>query len=349
VELLHVAAYPSHQLLQQFMLQDLTTAQRGTAANAGNLFAHRAPWFDETCRLYRLFEVVTSPDSATGQIPNANATFYPRVTGKININAIWDKQILQAICDVNTSNQLQTSATIDTMFTSMMKLRSTPAGAAYLPGPTNLTAAQVAALNTALPATAGANAMTTSLAVDRPFLPLTTGVGPGSPADNQFVNARGIEDTILRSDGSGNSTISPTRATTLDNGLRLFQNPNFSNGTHPAVRYELLTKIFNRLTVRSNVFAVWVTVGFFEVENDQTTPPTLGKEIGRTEGRNVRHRMFAIVDRSVFTQKPYLTASPPSVPTRFSMNSVDPNNPVSPATVTPATNPSPVLYFSVID
>ncbi|MFN4259211.1 MAG: hypothetical protein ACK4RK_07920 [Gemmataceae bacterium] len=65
-------------------------------------------------------------------------------------------------------------------------------------------------------------------------------------------------------------------------------------GGHEYHRYELLTKIHNNITTRSNVFAVWVTVGFFEVGPDGS----IGREIGRAENRHVRHRMFAIIDRS---------------------------------------------------
>jgi hypothetical protein len=58
---------------------------------------------------------------------------------------------------------------------------------------------------------------------------------------------------------------------------------------------EALRKVMNNITFTSNVFAVWLTVGFFEV--DPATNNVV-QEIGKAENRQVRHRMFAIVDRS---------------------------------------------------
>src|SRR5207244_2881464 len=79
---------------------------------------------------------------------------------------------------------------------------------------------------------------------DRPFWPFSVGVIPPS---GQFSHGGGISETFLR----------------------LFPR---SRALHPYLENELLTKISNHLTTRSNVFAVWLTVGFFEVTDGSTRP-----------------------------------------------------------------------------
>jgi hypothetical protein len=78
---------------------------------------------------------------------------------------------------------------------------------------------------------------------------------------------------------------------------------------HPYQRNALLQKIYNNLTPTSNVFAVWWTVGYFEVLDETVRPARLGAEIGRSENRHVRHRFFAIVDRSALKIFSAMTAS----------------------------------------
>src|SRR5207244_3711563 len=66
-------------------------------------FQHRVPWFDEglsgqSYRLYRLFEFLATGPRGAGMTPGT------RVPGRININTIWDAEILLALCDPQTSN-----------------------------------------------------------------------------------------------------------------------------------------------------------------------------------------------------------------------------------------------------
>src|SRR5262249_5861233 len=59
-----------------------------------------------------------------------------------------------------------------------------------------------------------------------------------------------------------------------------------------------LQKIFNNISTTSNIFAVWWTVGYFEVVDETVRPQRLRAEVGRAEGRHIRHRFFAILDHS---------------------------------------------------
>jgi hypothetical protein len=68
--------------------------------------------------------------------------------------------------------------------------------------------------------------------------------------------------------------------------------------THPYQALSLLQKVHGNISTTSNVFAVWWTVGYFEVVDESVRPQRLGQEIGRSQNRHVRHRFFAIVDRS---------------------------------------------------
>jgi hypothetical protein len=194
-------------------------------------------------------------------------TMGDRIPGKININTLWDvndPRVFQALCDAQPSNLFST-ADVQNIFNQMITARM-PGGAPS--------------------------------ANDVPFLGWAT--GKYTAADQQFPGY-GIANTVLRAQTGG-----------TDQTERLFQGPfqdtNAANVppapsqtqqiTHPYAKYDMLNKIANNLTTRSNVFAVWLTVGFFQVTDDTVHPIKLGAEIGRAEGRNIRHRMFAIVDRS---------------------------------------------------
>ena len=73
---------------------------------------------------------------------------------------------------------------------------------------------------------------------------------------------------------------------------------------HPVFRYLPLNKLANTATTRSNVYAVWITMGYFEaipIPANANYPDgyMIGRELGSDTGEVVRHRAFYIFDRSV--------------------------------------------------
>jgi hypothetical protein len=70
---------------------------------------------------------------------------------------------------------------------------------------------------------------------------------------------------------------------------------------NPFFRYREMMRLSNLTTPRSNVFAVWMTVGFFVIEQHptRTEDTALGAEYGLDTGKNVRFKSFMILDRSI--------------------------------------------------
>ncbi|OHB79710.1 MAG: hypothetical protein A2V98_12775 [Planctomycetes bacterium RBG_16_64_12] len=83
---------------------------------------------------------------------------------------------------------------------------------------------------------------------------------------------------------------------------------------NPYFRYQLLERLAGLTTTRSNVYAVWITVGYFEVEQAPALPAgwtpaqyqavypdgyQLGQELGSDTGEVQRHRAFYLFDRSI--------------------------------------------------
>ena len=277
MELLFVSAFKPHELTQQFVFQGPPDATSGTTPPRQPQ-GHLAHWTENnpafSTRLYRFLEVAEVKSKAAG------VASWGRSPGKININTVWDLEIFRALCDAQQPNSFWRSSGADTIpdqvFSQLVSSRT--------PGLTTL----------------GAN--------DSPFMGLGTGFASASSTDPLSPNARGIDNTILRPLTTGAAW---DQQRLLEEPGYFSTPPTFAAGTappHPYQRYEMLTKIFNNITTRSNVFAVYLTVGFFEVlppdpanglpGGETFNPPKLGAEVGKAEGRNIRHRMFAIVDRS---------------------------------------------------
>jgi len=69
---------------------------------------------------------------------------------------------------------------------------------------------------------------------------------------------------------------------------------------NPYFSYQALQRLPNLVTCRSNVYALWLTIGYFEVEGvNAAGQPILGQEVGLDTGTVKRHRAFYIIDRSI--------------------------------------------------
>ncbi len=251
IELFQVSCFPPHRLTQQFIT--------GTGAvTRANSFQHLANWVNNMAPvagggasattnavltdqfvLYRALGLLKVRNQTLGM------SFGGRVPGRVNINTIWDQQILQAVADPQFSgpgpNQF-TSTTIQTAFSNIMSWR-TPNGVPSLG--------------------------------DKPFYGLPV---PYSPAASSFgtspyQNQIGAETSILQPGLFG-----PVGST-----------------THPYLQNELLTKVFNNLTTRSNCFGLICTVGFFEYT---ASTGQLGPELGYIDGSLARPKFFAVIDRT---------------------------------------------------
>lgn len=302
-------------------------------------------------RLSRLFEFLECGDRAVG------VNSLGRIPGKVNINTVWEPEILHAHIDTNTSMGAITNTPSTTpplpycpvnpatglpwvapttppgdlvsqIFANMMSSRSPSYynNGAYVNalrppvGPVNMGTATADA--TVSPPGAG-NIWTD----DRPFMPLSTGLylptGTGYGLGTQFPNGLSvISDTLLRTNNPLASAVSypPAPPGSPTNNLYLLFQNYYDNGTsavtatqvtpaiHPYLQTQLLNKLYNNITTRSNTYAIFLTVGFFQVITDSTGKvlnavgqpniPQLGPELGRSEGKQVRHRMFSIVDRT---------------------------------------------------
>ncbi len=232
-------------------------------------WAHVIPWQQNNGRLYRALDLLR-PRSQISHMASGG-----RVPGRININSI-RQDTLPAVTNVTSSGSGVFDCLVDAhhangQATTMNNFLATDRDAAYAAilafrrGPDGVLFTED----------------------DRPIVGT---VNPDAPRD-----------------ASGNSTdrFSPNPGI----GRTLFQ-PNLLHREGAAANagwqhYEMLSKVSSNLTTRSNSFAVYATVGYFEVRNPgpyhSGNRPILGKELGIDDGSNVRHKFFSLVDRTNLT------------------------------------------------
>ena len=286
MELIHVPCCKPHELTQMATRWNDSVAQAGVTTFP---FAANWPWFDENTRLYRFLE-------AAGVSPlQAGEAMHGRVLGKVNVNTMHSEEVFQAVADGAVANNF-TDAEVKTAYENLVGILGNANKPDQRPilsfGQANYT-----------------DGMALKNGLNRSLM--------GYQVSNNKPFENFLDNTIL--DPTDNTNRYPKYPATW-----FTPNPVLAGDIpHPPATYarkELLTKIGNSVTTKSNVFAIWITTGYFEVTNDSVQPPTLGAEIGKLDGINIRHRMFAIVDRTnmvTANAKVYNAIAPSPLPQQF--------------------------------
>jgi hypothetical protein len=245
-----------------------------------------AGWHDPATRLYRFLELAQAGNTrnladATGTQAIPVAMEGGRIPGKINVNTM-TKEVFKALCDAQPSSNRYTDNQVDQIWEYIQ--------------------------------------------ANRPFWGY--GMGETAAPDQLSQSKRGMNQSLLRRH-PGMATMMPPSPNSGDGAnadptdlLNLMldaQNASNNGGQAPAVigtsrfgmggamdlpptvRQELLSKIIGNTTSRSNCFAVWVTVGFFEVVSEQGNPTTAAPKyiLGKEMQPRTRRRMFSLVDRTM--------------------------------------------------
>lgn len=147
-----------------------------------------------------------------------------------------------------------------------------------------------------------------------PFRPSGTGdLVPPVGSSNDGLKRISVDATLLRSSRIAPDLNPPTpsEAPTFENNFLSVADAGRQSNRNAYFRYQSLGRLANLTTTRSNVYAIWLTMGYFEVEPnldnngnvvyDPYHPDglRLGRELGIDTGDVKRHRAFYILDRSI--------------------------------------------------
>lgn len=296
-----------YQLTQEFVTNSTAGPNAGLKYEAGY-----ARWKQHNDGLARALELLTvkSPDLFTAH--------GGRSAGKVNVNAVFDRRIIQGVWDPQASNRFDMNFVNDMVWEQWLNSRSPlqdhygPDGNPVPKDPTRPFLPHKVpvpnqrfdtATNTFVSACSVLDMPTTPNGGDRPFLPYgapAAAAGPGALAYSA-PNSTGDGDTILRR---------PAGAGTLP---YLYQTME----THAYTQSEPLRKVMNNVTTVSHTFVVYLTIGYFTVESPTTppnwpsnvaVPPQFGAEAYDKVPGDLRQKFVGVVDMSNMALK----AAPPA-------------------------------------
>ncbi|MGE0374665.1 MAG: hypothetical protein AB7Q45_04550 [Planctomycetaceae bacterium] len=272
-----------------------------------------ATTLDDDNRWYRLFEFLAVPDGGDDAI-RERLDLLVRTPGKININTVRDEAVLAAILDDAHIGRFGTADSTDdsiealrNWFTELQLARD---GIDPLNWAGPAAGSKLALPLPGVPGVPSDPAGGTVQFGSVPFrsqsyvAPNLTGIWPIGSNLNKIAHTllrmNATDDTSIFDTSAGLGTGTATRAAALDQ-LGLFEARPTGDIPNDAVdfhtRNRLLAKVANHTTNRSNVFAVWLTVGFFEAHQPDPLNTQVVQIGGEMAGMN-RHRAFFIIDRT---------------------------------------------------
>lgn len=269
------AANPYDPLASPPSFPHLANLFCSAAASAGQL--QRVLEFVGVSSPFTCAQIAANPNSAQGN-PGQH-TFHPpfnsistyREPGRINLNTIYTQQVFDGLM-----NGFPTMANNPTFWAQFVRSRRDYSGNILDMPDVNCP---------------------TEFA--KPFRSAAGGQMVPSLTGNVLTPTREINATLLRAGAAADHPLfqydSPA-GQQVDNTNR-----------NPFFRYQGLERLSNLVTTRSNVYAVWITVGYFEVSpapagyNPAVYPDgyQLGQELGTDTGEIDRHRAFYIIDRTI--------------------------------------------------
>jgi len=312
-ELMHVPRSSSWQLLKtnNFSLPSGNSPYDGTTPQYGHLlnFFHTSPAIGAAPHFYRIFDYVNVPSrfvgtdtvlnpnyfgkttnfpqpnfATLGFLPPFNRVSKYRVPGLVNINTVPHWDVWDAIRGPHVTVTYNSSGTPPNDWINP-QADYTKTGPGY------------GVIFNSREASGGSPNIPTWFA--NPYRPM--GAGDLVPLAS-LQPSEDVDVTIMRgSPGTPQMEIAPATDPDLPRHTR-----------NSFFRYELLHRLGNMVTTRSNVYATWMTVGYFEMEPN--IDPTSGQvvfddlhpeglrvaqEIGIDTGEIQRHRAFYMIDRTI--------------------------------------------------
>ncbi len=316
IELFSVPVFGTNELTRRLAQSDTTITgidKNAMASLAGRLFMDTDPnddsdhasstGIEDDNRWYRLLEFVTTADGGDGAIRERLDRII-RTPGRININTVRDEAVLAAILDDKHINRFdaagfgQTEDTVEagggrnwyrelTLARDGVDPLNALGGGPILP----------------LPGVPGVPSDPNAGDIQYGAIPFRSlgYVPPDVTVWSTAQQANRTAHSLLRSHVEDDATLT-TRAAMLDQ-LSLFEARPTADVATDSVDYHtrnrLLAKLANQTTNRSNVFAVWMTIKFFEAHQPDATNQPGVVQIGAELADSPTQRMFYVVDRTL--------------------------------------------------